>query len=181
MIFFGTNLVDTCISASRLSGYFATLLVMLLAGCDSTELSSAAAINAQPDAYMDGLVQLTGTHVQRNRDQFFISTGRLDYIVLEDPSARIRIWYDVAERRCAPRLGAALTVTGKVVAPGADARPIFVARSISADDEPPLADDEVRLCQLSLQEQQIQAEEGPEGLQEFWRSEGLPERTIVYD
>ena len=43
-----------------------------------------------------------------------------------------------------------------------------VAGSFSIDDEPPLADGEVRLCQLSLEEQQRFAMEGPEGLEDFW-------------
>jgi len=38
------------------------------------------------------------------------------------------------------------------------------------DDEPPLADGEVRLCQLSLEEQQRFAREGPKGSRIFgWR------------
>ena len=157
------------------------LFTMPLLGCGKAELSSAAAINADREAYMDEPVRLEGTHVKRNNSMFVISTGRLEYLVLEDDSGRIRVWYAIAGRRCPPRLGARLTVEGKVVAAGQDQRHIFAAKSISIDDEPPLADDEVRMCQLSLNEQQLHAEYGPDGLQDYWHEAGNPERVLVYD
>ncbi len=157
------------------------LFISTLTGCGQAELSTAAAINADLEAHMEELVQLEGTHVDRNDNAFFISTGRMNYLMLEDDSGRIRVWYDIAGRRCPPRLGARLSVEGKVVAAEQDQRHIFAAKSISIDDEPPLADREVRMCQLSLQEQQIHAEYGPEGLQDYWRDNGKPERVIVYE
>ena len=87
-----------------------------------------------------------------------------------------------------PRLGATLTARGNVVdvammdATGETVtRQVFVAGSISIDDEPPLADDEVRLCQLPMAEQQMLALEGLERLEDFWSANGKRVRTVVYD
>ena len=163
------------------------LPLMLLLGCDGqAELSSVNEINSNREAYMDDVVRLEGVLVESDQNMVYLSVGRLDYFTLEDNSGRMRVWYDIARRRCPPRLNAVLTVTGKVVTAEVvtteqDTRPIFVARSISVDNEPPLAENEVRMCQLSLNEQQIHAEEGPQGLRDYWRAEGKPDRVLVYD
>ncbi len=130
-------------------------------------------------------VRLEGVHVERGQeseaDLELSYVNRLSYVTLEDESGRIKVWYDIASRRCPPRLGATLTVTGKVAVKGQDARRVFVAKSISSANVPTLADNEVRLCQLSLQEQQIHAEEGPEALRDYWRAKGKRDRVLVYD
>lgn len=161
--------------------FAAALLAVCLFGCGQADLSSAAAINANKEIYMDEVVRLEGKHVKRNRNSQFISTGRIDYLVLEDDSGRIRVWYDTADWHCPPRLGAHLSVAGKVVAAGSDGRLIFAARSMSIENEPPLADNEVRMCQLSLDEQRIESESGPAGLRDYWREQGMPERVLIYD
>ena len=116
-------------------------------------------------------------------------TLKFDYIVMEDESGRMDVWYNTAQRRCPPRLGATVTADGNVVdvammdiATGERVtRQVFVAGSISIDDEPPLADDEVRLCQLPMAEQQMLALEGLERLEDFWSANGKRVRTVVYD
>jgi len=164
------------------------LLLMPLLGCgqvEQAELSRTNEINSNPEAYMTEDVRLEGAHVahvQESEEDLELSyVNALKYVILEDESGRIKIWYGIGSRRCSPRLGATLTVTGKVAVKGQAARSIFVAKSISATNEPPLADNEVRLCQLSLQEQQINAEEGPQGLRDYWRAEGKRDRVVVYD
>lgn len=158
-----------------------TLLMLPLAGCEQAEVASAAQVTANKHAYMDEVVRLKGRRVKRNDNGFLISTGRVDYVVLEDESGRIRVWYDIAKWRCPPRIGATLSAEGKVVASGPDKRRIFLARSMSIDSEPPLADNEVRMCQLSLNEQQIEAESGADGLRDYWRSQGKPEKVLIYE
>ena len=119
-----------------------------------------------------------------------ISSSRLlDYITLEDESGRIDVWYNTAQRPCPPRRGARVTAKGEVVdmtmtnveTGDPETRQAFVAGSFSIDDEPPLADGEVRLCQLSLEEQQRFAMEGPEGLEDFWLATGKRARTVIFD
>ena len=162
--------------------FIATVLIgMPIYGCGQAELSTAAAINADGEQFMAEPVRLEGTHVARNSDVMAMPMGRMDFLELEDASGRVRVWYDIARHRCPPRLGARLTVEGKVVSGAEDRQHVFAAKSITIDDEPDLADNEIRLCQLSLNEQQIHAEYGPEGLLEYWRDEGKPGRVLVYD
>lgn len=157
------------------------LLFLPLMGCGKPELTSAAAIQADRTAFMDTVVRLEGRHVKRNSNVRLITTAPINYFVLEDDSGPIRIWYNTAKRRCPPRLGAQLTVAGKVVDTQRDLGNVFVAESISIDHEPPLAPNEVRMCQLSLNEAQIEAEFGPQGLLDYWREHGKPGRVLVYD
>lgn len=157
------------------------LLIFPLFGCDQTEVFSSNAINANREAFMEEIVRLEGVHVDRDDDEYAYFNGRRDYLTLEDHTGRIKVWYDTATRRCPPRLGAQITVTGKVMMSGPDSNPDFVANSISVDTEPALADNEVRMCQLSINEQQIYAEQGPAGLSEYWASAGKPGRELVFD
>lgn len=159
----------------------AMLLAMPLVGCGQAELASTAAIKADRKAYMDDVFRLEGQHVKRNSNLRLITTAPINYFVLQDDSGPIRIWYNTARRRCPPRLGAQLTVEGKVVDTKQSLGLVFVAESISIDDEPPLADNEIRMCQLSINEAQIEAEFGPDGLRDYWREHGKPERVLVYD
>ena len=159
----------------------AMLLALPLFGCGQAELTKTAAIKADRKAYMDEEVRLEGQHVKRNSNLRLITTAPINYFVLQDDSGPIRIWYNTARRRCPPRVGAQLTVEGKVVDTKQSLGLVFVAESISIDDEPPLADNEVRMCQLSINEAQIEAEFGPDGLREYWREHGKPERVLVYD
>jgi hypothetical protein len=159
----------------------AALLTLPLVGCVQPELASAAKINADKEAYTDEVVRLQGRHVKENGSLNFITTAPISYFVLEDDSGKIRVWYNTARRRCPPRIGAQLTVEGKVVDTKSDIGHAFTAESISINDEPPLAANEVRSCQLSYNEAEIEATRGREALLAYWREQGKPDRVLVYD
>ena len=168
---------------------YGVLAVMMSLSCEQAEFATISTITSNWDSYRDGEVQIEGVRVSRNSDVMSLSSRLLDYITIEDESGRMDVWYDTARRRCPPRLGAAVTADGAVVdmqvtdpeAGDAETRQVFVAGSLAIDDEPPLADNEVRLCQLSLQEQQALAMEGPEGLEDLWSATGKRARTVVLD
>jgi hypothetical protein len=157
------------------------LFTLPLLGCGQAELTSTAAIKADRKAFMDEVVRLEGRHVRRNSNMSFVTTAPVNFIVLEDESGTIRVWYNTARRRCPPRTGAQLVVEGKVVESQRDPGHVFLAESITTESGPQLADNEVRLCQLSINEAQIEAEYGPDGLKDYWREQGKPERELVYD
>ena len=159
----------------------AMLFALPLFGCGQAELTSAAAINADRKAFMDEAVRLEGRHVKGDPGVHLVTTAPVNFFVLEDNSGSIRVWYNTSRRHCPPRTGAQLSVEGKVVDSQHDLGHVFVAESISTISEPQLADNEVRLCQLSLNEAQIEAEYGPDGLKDYWREHGKPERELVYD
>lgn len=99
------------------------------------------------------------------------------------------VWYDTVQGRCPPRIGAKVIADGKTKAitlldtsiGDSATRQAFIAARFSVDDEPPLAAGEVRLCKLSLQEQQRLAMDGPEALEELWSATGKQVKTIVFD
>ena len=152
------------------------LAVMISLSCEQAAVVTIGTITSNWDSHRDGEVRI-GVRVSRSSDVISLSSRLLDYITIEDESGRIDVWYNTVQRRCPPRLGATVTADGEVadiettnpVAGETQTRPAFVAGSFAIDDEPPLADNEVRLCQLSLQEQQALAMEGPEGSRSFGR------------
>jgi hypothetical protein len=159
----------------------AILLSMLLAGCGQVERIDVSTVTENMVAHTQNLVRLEGTRVKRSRYVRAVSVGTHDYFVLEDESGRIRVWYDTVRRRCPPRLGAQVIVEGKVVETGHEKRLLFLARSISIEHEAPLADNEVRLCQLSRAESEIYWRGGREELLAYWRGHGKPDRALVVD
>ena len=168
---------------------YLALTVGTLLSCEHAEVASISAITANWEAYRGRSVQLEGLRVSRDSNVIASSSRLLDYVTIEDESGRVDVWYDVARRRCPPRLGATVTADGEVTDISAtDAqtgdtatRQVFVAGSFSIVDEPPLEDGEVRLCQLSLEDQQMYAEEGSEGLVDYWLASGKRARTVVLD
>ena len=157
-------------------------LPIVLSACGAPDTTAILSVSSNMNAYIDTPVTISGTRVPRNNNIQYVSLGVLDYLSIEDDSGRINIWYDVTRRRCPPRLGATVTVTGKVVvSDGPQPSRQFVAQKLSVDNEPPLRDNEIRLCSLSLNEQQIHAMEGLEALHAYWRDEGEPERELIYD
>ena len=158
-----------------------SFLIATLYGCEQAKPVDAKDVTSNWEAYTDNVVQIEGKHIKRNKNLIYIPMGRLDFFVLEDNSGRIRVWYDRFRNRCPPRIDASLKVEGKVVTNEKDGKHLFLAKSISIEDEPSLADNEVRMCQLSMQEQQIHSREGMDGLKKYWERTGKAERVVVYD
>ena len=131
---------------------------MLSLGCEQAEVATIGTITSNWDSYRDREVRIEGVRVSRSSNVISLSSRLLDYITIEDQSGRVDVWYNTVQRRCPPRLGATVTADGEVVdiettdpeAGETQTRPAFVAGSFAIDDEPPLAENEVRLCQLSL-------------------------------
>jgi hypothetical protein len=146
-----------------------------LLSCEQAEFATISAITSNWDSYKDRGVQIEGVRVTRNSGVISVSSRLLDYIAIEDESGRMNVWYSTVQRRCPPRMGATVTVDGNVVdMQTTDAetgetgtRQAFVAGSFSIENEPPLGDGEVRVCQLSLEEQQMLAMKGPEALEDY--------------
>ena len=157
----------------------ATLFAATLTGCEKAELVTARAVTADRGAYMEGVVRLQGERVKDTGLMRYITTGLLREFILEDDSGRIRVFYNSAGWRCPPRTGAKLAVTGKVVENGK--RLIFVAKSISIEDQLALAENQVRLCQLDRREAEAYAEQGVEGLRDYWRAAGKTVKDLVHD
>ena len=161
--------------------------VMMSLSCQQAEVATIGTITSNWDSHRDREVRIEGVRVSRSSDMISLSNRLLDYITIEDQSGRIDVWYNTVQRRCPPRLGATVTVDGEVVdiettdpeAGETHTRPAFVAGSFAIDDQPPVAENEVRLCQLSLQEQQALAMDGPEGLEDYWSATGKRVRTVI--
>ena len=159
----------------------AILLAFLLTACGHTERVDISTVTENMAAHMEALVRLEGTRVKRNPYITMITLGTQNYFVLEDSSGKIRVWYNTLQHRCPPRLGAQVVVEGKVVETKNAKQKLFVARSISIESEPPLADDEIRACQLSHAESEIYQTQGLERLWARWRAQGKPARKVITD
>ena len=165
------------------------LAVMVLVSCEHAELATISMITSDLDSYMDRKVQIEGVRVPRKSGMVSVSSRLHDYMEIEDESGRMNVWYNSAWRGCPPRLGATVIADGNVVdmqttdteTGDTKTRQVFVAALFSIDDEPPLGDGEVRLCQLPIQEQQMFVEEGPDVLDDYWRATGKRVRTVVAD
>lgn len=168
---------------------YPVLVVLALLSCGRAESTPISTITSDLGSYEDGNVHIEGARVSRDPNALRLSSPLFDYIVMEDESGRMDVWYNTGQRRCPPRLGATVTADGNVVdiammdlaTGGTETRQVFVAGSFSIDDEPPLADDEVRFCQLPMVEQQMLALEGLGRLADFWSANGKRVRTVVYD
>ncbi len=168
---------------------YPVLMVLALLSCGRADRTPIGTITSDLDSHEDGDVRIEGARVSRDSNAIRPSSRLLDYIVMEDESGRMDVWYNTGQRRCPPRLGATLTAVGNVVdvgmmdtaTGGTVTRQVFIAGSFSIDDEPPLVDDEVRFCQLPMAEQQMLALEGLERLEDFWSANGKRVRTVVYD
>ena len=60
-------------------------------------------------------------------------------------------------------------------------RYIFSARSVDVESSPPLAADEVRLCELPRREVEMYERDGVDALLRHWKASGKPARRIVTD
>ena len=100
------------------------------------------------------------------------------YFTIEDETGKLNVWYSGG---CPPRMGARVTVTGKVIKPERSTFHMFAADRLKIESSPPLGENEVRLCQLTREEFEIHETQGLEALQEYWRQNGKPIRTVVND
>lgn len=149
-----------------------------LASCKPAEPSTAAAIRSDYAGHMGRSLRVSGQVVRPSSTVRYVWVGAANYFTLEDETGRLNIWYGVG-MRCAPRIGSEVSVTGKVIKPEQSSIHIFSARRVSIESSPPLAEDEVRLCELSNREIEVYETQGREALEEYWRSRGRPVKRVV--
>jgi len=155
-------------------------ILAALTGCTQSEPTTAAAIYSDLPGHLDRSVSLSGTVVRRDSRVTYVWIGAANYFTLKDESGRLNIWYGIG-MRCPPRIGSEVSVTGKVVKPDENSPYLFSARSVSIESSPTLGENEVRLCQLPVEELRIHEMEGPEALREHWKARGKPVRKIIYN
>ena len=94
---------------------YLALAVMVVVSCEQAELATISMITSDLDSYMDRKVQIKGVRVPRESGMVSVSSRLHDYMEIEDESGRMNLWYNTAQRRCPPRLGATVIADGNVV------------------------------------------------------------------
>lgn len=155
----------------------ALALLLLVVACARAEPATVQEIKSDMAGNVGRTVRLEGQVVRDESDVVYVSIGD-NYFTLRDRTGAINVWYGPT-LHCAPMRGSRVSVVGKVMKPEQTAFHIFGATRLKVESSPPLGENQVRLCSLSIEDQQTYQLYGIEALHEEWRRRGRPVRDVV--